>query len=101
MSDNPVGLDGMEFIEYSGPDAQMFVKLFSDLGMVPIAQPERHLLELKKTPGGGKSRLFSVLWSDGHHVVGARAVQAGEHLAAGHPGEVVVDVGEGESIGCR
>ena len=66
-----------------------------------IAQPERHLLELKKTPGGGKSRLFSVLWSDGHHVVGARAVQAGEHLAAGHPGEVVVDVGEGESIGCR
>ncbi len=38
MTENPVGLDGMEFIEYAGPDAALFRKLFSDLGMVQIAQ---------------------------------------------------------------
>lgn len=37
MSQNPVGLDGMEFIEYTGPDASLFLKLFSDLGMVKVA----------------------------------------------------------------
>lgn len=37
MSDNPIGLDGMEFIEYAGPDASLFKKLFSNLGMTPIA----------------------------------------------------------------
>mgnify|MGYP001337111588 CR=1 FL=1 len=26
-TNNPVGLDGMEFIEYSGPDASLFEKL--------------------------------------------------------------------------
>ena len=38
MSNNPVGLDGMEFIEYAGPDAGLFRKLFEDLGMTPIAK---------------------------------------------------------------
>lgn len=38
MSDNPVGLDGMEFLEYAGPDASQLKKLFEDLGMTPIAK---------------------------------------------------------------
>jgi len=38
MSDNPVGLDGMEFLEYAGSDASLFKKLFDDLGMTPIAK---------------------------------------------------------------
>ncbi len=38
MSENPVGLDGMEFIEYAGPDAGLFKKLFENLGMTPIAK---------------------------------------------------------------
>ncbi|MCB0377493.1 MAG: 4-hydroxyphenylpyruvate dioxygenase [Bdellovibrionales bacterium] len=37
MTENPVGLDGMEFIEYSGSDAGLFRKLFDQLGMVEIA----------------------------------------------------------------
>lgn len=37
MTENPVGLDGMEFIEYVGPDASLFRKLFAQLGMVEIA----------------------------------------------------------------
>ncbi len=37
-TNNPVGLDGMEFIEYSGPDASLFEKLFDNLGMKPIAK---------------------------------------------------------------
>ena len=38
MSDNPVGLNGMEFIEYVGPDASLFKKLFQKLGMQAIAK---------------------------------------------------------------
>lgn len=38
MSENPVGLDGMEFIEYAGPDASLFQKLFQNLGMQAIAK---------------------------------------------------------------
>ncbi len=38
MSENPVGLDGMEFIEYAGPDASLFKKLFKKIGMTPIAK---------------------------------------------------------------
>lgn len=38
MENNPIGLDGMEFIEYAGPDAGLFKKLFDDLGMTPIAK---------------------------------------------------------------
>jgi len=32
MSNNPVGLDGIEFIEYSGPDASMLDRLFIEFG---------------------------------------------------------------------
>jgi 4-hydroxyphenylpyruvate dioxygenase len=38
MSDNPIGLDGMEFLEYAGPDASLFRSLFEKLGMTPIAK---------------------------------------------------------------
>lgn len=38
MSKNPVGLDGMEFIEYAGPDASLFRKLFKNLGMTEVAK---------------------------------------------------------------
>ena len=38
MSNNPVGLDGMEFIEYAGPDAAHFRSLFENLGMKPVAK---------------------------------------------------------------
>ncbi len=38
MSNNPVGLDGMEFMEYAGPDAGHFRKLFETIGMTPIAK---------------------------------------------------------------
>ncbi len=38
MSDNPIGLDGMEFIEYAGPEAGLFKKLFADIGMTAIAK---------------------------------------------------------------
>ena len=34
---NPVGLDGVEFIEYSGPDAAYFENLFKKLGFSEIA----------------------------------------------------------------
>ena len=38
MTDNPVGLDGMEFIEYTGPSATLFENLFEKLGMKAIAK---------------------------------------------------------------
>lgn len=37
MEFNPVGLDGMEFIEYCGPQAEALSKVFSNLGMTKIA----------------------------------------------------------------
>lgn len=38
MTQNPVGLDGLEFLEYRGPQAQFFRDLFHELGMVEIAK---------------------------------------------------------------
>ena len=38
MSENPVGLDGMEFLEYSGPEASLFKTLFENLGMTAVAK---------------------------------------------------------------
>ena len=38
MEQNPIGLDGMEFIEYVGPKADFFQKLFAQLGMVEVAR---------------------------------------------------------------
>ncbi len=36
--DNPVGLDGFEFVEYTGPQAQLFTELFQQFGFTPVAQ---------------------------------------------------------------
>lgn len=46
MTDNPIGLDGMEFIEYAGPEPQLFTKLFDQLGMVEVADHKAHKLKL-------------------------------------------------------
>ncbi len=46
MTENPVGLDGMEFIEYSGPDASLFRTLFNHLGMTEIARHKSKKLTL-------------------------------------------------------
>ena len=46
MSQNPVGLDGMEFIEYAGPDASYFRNLFDQLGMVKLAKHKKKAITL-------------------------------------------------------
>ncbi len=46
MSNNPIGLDGMEFIEYTGPQPALFTDLFAKLGMVEIAQHKSQKLKL-------------------------------------------------------
>ena len=46
MTDNPIGLDGMEFIEYSGKDASLFRNLFQQLGMVEIGKHKSKKLTL-------------------------------------------------------
>lgn len=38
MEFNPIGLDGMEFIEYCGPESSKLIKLFSQLGMIQVAK---------------------------------------------------------------
>lgn len=37
-SDNPMGTDGFEFIEYTAPDTQALAVLFEQLGFVPVAR---------------------------------------------------------------
>ena len=46
MEENPVGLDGMEFIEYAGSDASLFKNLFDQLGMVKVAQHKSKKISL-------------------------------------------------------
>ena len=36
--DNPVGLDGMEFIEYATPEPQKLEKLFAQLGFKKMGE---------------------------------------------------------------
>ncbi len=38
MEQNPVGLDGMEFIEFTGPDVQALEQMLARLGFAPIAR---------------------------------------------------------------
>jgi 4-hydroxyphenylpyruvate dioxygenase len=48
-SDNPLGVDGFEFVEFTGPDPKAMVALFERLGFTPAAeQPERKVLRLKQ-----------------------------------------------------
>lgn len=46
MSQNPIGLDGMEFIEYVGPQPSLFTSLFEKLGMTEIGQHKAKKLRL-------------------------------------------------------
>ncbi len=46
MENNPVGLDGMEFIEFAGPHAQALEELFKQLGFVQIANHKTKKLNL-------------------------------------------------------
>jgi 4-hydroxyphenylpyruvate dioxygenase len=46
VSQNPIGLDGMEFIEYVGPNPQLFTQLFDQLGMIEVAQHKNQKLRL-------------------------------------------------------
>ena len=46
MSENPVGLDGVEFLEYAGPEAQLFEKLFKKLGMEAVAKHKHKKITL-------------------------------------------------------
>ena len=36
--DNPVGLDGFGFIEFTGPEAKLFESLFAKMGFVQVAK---------------------------------------------------------------
>lgn len=43
---NPVGLNGVDFIEYSGPDANYFKNLFTQMGFEKVAQVAGKHIEL-------------------------------------------------------
>ncbi|MEE2778948.1 MAG: 4-hydroxyphenylpyruvate dioxygenase [Myxococcota bacterium] len=38
MFENPMGLDGFEFVEFSGPEPELFHKVFTALGFSPVAK---------------------------------------------------------------
>ncbi|MGH8717519.1 MAG: 4-hydroxyphenylpyruvate dioxygenase, partial [Burkholderiales bacterium] len=38
MSDNPMGTDGFEFVEYTAPDTHELAKLFEQMGFSPVAR---------------------------------------------------------------
>jgi 4-hydroxyphenylpyruvate dioxygenase len=38
MSDNPMGTDGFEFVEYTAPDTHELAKLFEQMGFAPVAR---------------------------------------------------------------
>lgn len=46
MEQNPVGLDGMEFIEYCGPKAKELAELFKQLGFTAIAKHKEKNISL-------------------------------------------------------
>jgi len=46
MEQNPVGLDGLEFIEYVGPKPDFFKGLFGQLGMVKVAEHKDASIDL-------------------------------------------------------
>ena len=37
MENNPIGLEGLEFLEYVGPEANHFEELFGRLGLKEVA----------------------------------------------------------------
>ncbi len=46
MQENPIGLLGLEFIEYTAPDASVLEKVFAQLGMREVAKHKTHALRL-------------------------------------------------------
>jgi len=48
---NPIGLDGMEFVEYASPEPEKMAQLFLQLGFVKIGQHKRKNVELYKQRG--------------------------------------------------
>ncbi|MEC9072255.1 MAG: 4-hydroxyphenylpyruvate dioxygenase [Myxococcota bacterium] len=38
LFENPMGLDGFEFVEFSGPEPELFHKVFTALGFSPVAK---------------------------------------------------------------
>ncbi|HEX8829110.1 MAG TPA: hypothetical protein VF778_13470, partial [Xanthobacteraceae bacterium] len=38
VDDNPLGIAGLEFVEFSGPDPEGLAALFEKLGFVPVAR---------------------------------------------------------------
>ena len=48
---NPVGLDGMEFVEYTSPDPESLARLFEKLGFIKVGQHKRKNVELYRQRG--------------------------------------------------
>jgi len=46
MTNNPLGLLGLEFIEYTGPDVGQLERVFAQLGMSEVAKHKTHKLRL-------------------------------------------------------
>lgn len=51
MEENPIGLDGFEFIEFTGPNPQMFRDLFKKFGFTLIAKHKSKDIELFRQNG--------------------------------------------------
>lgn len=46
MNENPVGLDGIEFVEFVSPDPAKLDRLFRDFGFSKVMRHERHAIDL-------------------------------------------------------
>ncbi|MCZ6536700.1 MAG: 4-hydroxyphenylpyruvate dioxygenase, partial [Gammaproteobacteria bacterium] len=46
--DNPMNIDGFEFVEFAAPDAAVLEKLFSQLGFSPVARHRNKNITLYK-----------------------------------------------------
>src|ERR1044072_9399947 len=46
--DNPMGTDGFEFVEYTGPDPQQLAALFGQMGFVATGRPRSENVTLYK-----------------------------------------------------
>lgn len=44
--ENPVGLNGMDFMEYTGPDAALFENMFTRMGFVKVAKHKTKKIDL-------------------------------------------------------
>jgi 4-hydroxyphenylpyruvate dioxygenase len=51
LFDNPMGLDGFEFVEFSGPDPKLFAEVFSLLGFEAVAKHRSKAVTLYRQGG--------------------------------------------------